>query len=527
MAKSFAYDRKTRSRTPAIVATLILLVLSLSAIFYYLHTLRLERESLEWSAKTPMLGENEPGLVFYNHHPNQFRQLLDEKDGGESVGARIAAAGFKVIKVYLADHESIDELATVSRKLHRQYGLKFLTVLLVAEFKAQRPEHMSEHSPFLDRVIPEFVSKLGKYPWIAIQLNNEDHFYLEHGPLAGRPLSIAMSEKEHYQYYDSIAGRIRSELKARAPKQEWNKPILFGQGLFIDFEQDWRLDLEQRLNLINQMVYIDALAINLYLQWPKMYPVVLALLSQHTDLPIVVGEFGKSRYDLSPELQFFFNNEVWWLLVKEMEAGRCKGAVLFAWDDKPAGGNTPGDYDGEKPFDRVYGIRTYLDQYRATLKKRYYQRLTRLLRPLAPSDYTVRESFFWKVSRTPERAVQYFTWYITQNEEAAAAQQAKKARMLRRGARLTAAEIKSWRALNYVGAALYFRSVVALYNDDFRSLAHSYRRLATEFPDAQIHDGGGGFWSPLKTLKTQIELVRDTISDSKSRSQLVQILRTP
>ena len=127
-----------------------------------------------------MLGEKEPGIAYYPQS-HGYSELLDIGKGGLGDAGKIAAAGFKVIRVYVGTVEEMQDLEHISWEIFKKYDLRTEAIF----FPFLRSLINQQPLP-LNLLVTEFIEHLGKYPWVMIQIGNEDNDYLKGGPSATR-----------------------------------------------------------------------------------------------------------------------------------------------------------------------------------------------------------------------------------------------------------------------------------------------------------------------------------------------------
>ncbi|MBZ0165329.1 MAG: hypothetical protein K8I00_00880, partial [Candidatus Omnitrophica bacterium] len=427
---------------------------------------------LFWSDRTPMLGEQQPGIAYYHSPDNSYLPLLDSTEGGQGEAARIVAAGFRVIKVYTTTEANILELERVSQRIYDQYGLRTVAIFspqINGAIVASQPRALWDAVNF-------YVEHLGRHPWIGIQLGNEDHYYLRGELLAGDN-GIPMTKAEYYGRYDQIAGAIRARLRLTARIPEADKPILLGQGVRVGHADNWRQEFDEVIGFVRGMRNIQGLAVNAYLDPPELYGPALQYLRQQTGLTVVVGEFGKSRRNLNPALQQNYNQAAWTAIRESMRAGHTAGAVLFSWSDKVPGDEAAGSTANFRLYDREFGIR-YEGPSGSPV---YYDQRVSVPQVIAPERYNTTDEMFWQAVHSPQVNKAYLVWYTQQLQGRAAEQQREKTAMIqslaaeRRG--MTDDQINHYHALNFMGEALYQLAVVALYEGNVAELERLYDQL--------------------------------------------------
>jgi|GEM_PF-6779013 len=471
-----------------------------------------QENPLRWSDGNVMLGEHEPGVAYSKDADRSYQKLLKED------ARRIAAAGFKVVKVYVSQIDDMRELELVAKGIYRNHGLKTLAVFVPPVSRS----HYERNDPALNQVIDAFVTHLARYPWAGIQLGNEENLYLAgDGALAGDEWRIPMAREAYYQYYDMLAGLIKDKL----PDSEKGKPVLLGQGAPVGFDQiDWLHDVQKNFRLIEAMKHIDGVAVNLYLNSPEMYDHAVSYWSQRFGKPLVIGEFGRSRHRSGYADQHRFNRDVWTVLTHQMRENRLGGAVVFAWNDKkePAAGTTAAYAD----YDRTFGIRNPLSEQDGP----YYGRSRAgEAGALLPAQYSLRDDVFWQAAGNPGINAGYFSWYAAQKMTDAKAQQNEKTAVLKQarqdGRILSDGDIQQWHDLNFAGAALYYQAVTALYNEDWPRLKVLYNTFYQNCSGAEVYYGEGSFWSPFEKLREEIRVVERTVVNDDTKHFLGELLK--
>ncbi len=476
-------------------------------------------QDLRWSDGTRMLGEEQPGIAYYHSPSNTYLPLLDESEGGQGEAARIFGAGFRVVKVYTTTRENMEELERVSQRIYEQYGLRTIAV-----FSPQINGALVADNPdVLQTAIADYVQLLGRHPWIGIQLGNEDHYYLRGELLAGDN-GIPMTKDQYYRRYDEIAGQIRTRLVAAAPGAEAAKPILLGQGVRIGHRDDWREQLDETINFVRGMQNISGLAVNAYLEPAESYGTVLTYLRQQTGMTIVVGEFGRSRRNLSPALQQTFNQRSWEAVLQAIRSGHAAGGILFAWSDKVPGDEAEGATENFRLYDREFGIR-YQGGINAPT---YFEQ--RVVAPVAipREQYNTLDGQFWRGVQFPRLNRNFLIWYTQQMQGIAARQQREKTALIESAAAedrlLTDDEVNQFHALNFMGEGLYHLAVLAIYEGNINEVERIYDQMYVYYSGAQMQFGPRNFWVPYRNITAQLELIRDTTSDEELRERLRLIL---
>jgi len=437
-----------------------------------------------------MLGEKEPGIAY--NPVRTYRELLDKEDGGAG-DAKIIAENFKVIRVYAGSLQEMEELSPITRKIYDEYGLK--TKVIFSPFYLNVIDKTDDTK--LNHAIDRFIETLGQYPWIIIQLGNEDHYYVQGGIFTSERDHIPLTLEEYYAYYDKVAGLIKEKLQGRT-----GKPIILGQGIHLG-DQGWQAGLEQTIGQIKRMRHIDAISINAYLGNPKMYEMLLRYLHQSLpNLPVVVGEFGWSQYLTTAEVQDKFNRETWSVIRQAIRKGEAAGGFLFAYNNKET---AVGNSVAFEPYDKRFGVS---DSLRKNTGIPYYDVKTNPI-VVAPSD---NPADFWAAANNPKFNKEFFQVFISKRRDSALEEANKKRMALEKAAQtnvlLTDGEIQKWGNLNFVGAAYLYLGVTALYENDLKSLEFYYTELLKHFSQAQMYFGPQTFWSPFQELQKQIELAR-------------------
>lgn len=470
---------------------------------------------LFWVDGSQMLGEQNPGIVYYNSPSNSYLALLDPEDGrgGQGEAARIKAAGFNVVKVYTTDLTNMRELEFVSRIVYRKYGLRFMAV-----FSPQiNGSLINENEQVVERYLNYYVQHLARHPWVSIQLGNEDHYYLNGELLAPGQSGIPMTLEEYYQRYDQIAASIKSQLARLANEQQRNKPILLGQGIRIGQDSDWRQRLDRSIAFINAMENIDGVTINAYMDPPELYGPVTQYISEGVRLPVVVGELGKSSLNIGADQQLQYNQRAWAVLQESMRQGHAAGAVLFAWNDKVEGDEAPGFSATFQAYDRKFGIQNSL------IDQPYFTQPAPHTIRIQQSEYNTSDNLFWRAVANPRLNRDFLVWYSQQLQENASRQQQTKTAVISelnpQGIIMTDDQINSYHDLNFMGEALYQLAVIALYDGDYNELERLYDQMYVYYPGAQMYYGPRSFWVPFDNIKAQIQMV-GSVSEPEVRERL-------
>ncbi len=473
----------------------------------------IQRQPLQWPDGSTMLGPERPGITYYNSPSHSFIPLLDIAEGGQGEAARMVAAGFRLIKVYTTGFQNIEEFERVSRRLHEQYGLKF-----VAVFSPQINGSILRSDAVLDRYIDQYMDHLGRHPWISIQLGNEDHQYLRGELLAPGSTGIPMTLEQYYARYDQIALRMQQRYAQLNPSETTPKPILLGQAIRIGKDDNWLASLEQTTQYVRQMRHISGLAINAYLDPPELYGPVLQYLHERTGMPIVVSEFGRSRVNITADRQLQYNQLAWRQMQASMRAGHASGAILFAWGDKARGDEAAGFSAAHQVYDREFGIRQSVGN------GLYFDQTPAQNNVIARSDYSTGDETFWRALGDPRANRDFLVWYSQQLQGPAAEQQRTKTIAIRqaeiRQTTLSDREINSYHALNFMGEALYQLAVIALYDGNLDELERIYDQMYVYYSGAQMYYGPRTFWMPFENIQSQMEIVREVTSDPAVRERL-------
>ena len=473
-------------------------------------------QPLRWGDRSVMLGEQQPGIAYYHSPTNTYVNLLDETEGGQGEAARIAAAGFRVIKVYTTDRDNILELERVSQRIFEQYGLRTIAILS----PQINGTILDTSQRTLWDTVNFYVDHLGKHPWIGIQLGNEDHYYLRGELLAGDG-GIPLTKAVYYARYDQIAGAIRARLRQTAEFTERDKPILLGQGVRIGHRDGWRQELDETVGFVRGMNNITGLAVNAYFEPAPLYGPALQYLRQQTGMTVVVGEFGRSRRHLTPALQQTFNQQAWSAIREAMRGGHAAGGILFSWTDKVAGDEAAGASANFRLYDREFGI-----GYDGT--SAYYEQTVAPVSTIPRDQFNTSDDMFWRAVHNPRLNRDYLVWYTQSLQGRAAEQQREKTELIRRAAAagrlLTDDEVNHFHDLNFVGEGLYQLAVTALYDGNIDEVERLYDQLYVYYSGAQMYYGPRNFWVPFRNLTAQMELIRDTTADEALRERLRLII---
>jgi protein-tyrosine-phosphatase len=463
---------------------------------------------LHYPDGTVMLGENEPGICY--NALGSYRMLLDESEGGRGEARDIVRKGFKVIKVYMSSMQQMAELAQVSEKIYKQYGIK-TTVIFSSRFLGLVNDHIA-----LDKALDEFVAKLAKYPWIIVQVGNEENFYIKNGFFVGEGQPMPFNKQQYYSYYGEVIKALKVKLRAVTPPSQKIKPILFSYGVNIDSEAmaDEMVDDMEYIRSMNP----DALAVNLYVSPVQAYGLVFRYLYKELPyIPLVAGEFGRSSHNALPGQQRLTNRGVWDELRK---SGVSAGGFLFSYHEKNANDASARYYDKnlgrvvDDPYDKKYGIRSD-----ATVSGRYYDHGGQGVRK--PNSNVFDQANFWLAAQEPGENMVYLENFVQARIKEARVQQSRKKQLLEERNKLNDQIRNSFESLNLSGAALQYMGMVYLYQGDWPRLKECVEKLR-ELSLAQIYYDKERFWSPWENLKIQIKIV----SKINSSAELKKIEKT-
>jgi len=228
--------------------------------------------------------EGDMHVVAYSNSLHSLYSPLDEESsGGSGHGARLAHMGFSAIRVYELPVDNIDDAKHVKEIFRRLYSNNGIKVLigdwagLHSQINFQDTNDIKKIQGHLGRLVAIY----GGEPWVlGWQIGNENNYHIRNGKLGHQ---IDLDAAEYYSLMDQFAGLVKAELG----KRHLTQFVALGQG-----------DLnEKEAALIAGMKNIDAVGINCYRGDSSSFDDLVTSAATVIPRPIYFAEVGKPASD--------------------------------------------------------------------------------------------------------------------------------------------------------------------------------------------------------------------------------------
>ncbi len=224
-----------------------------------------------------------------------YRALLDEDEGGLGHAKMLSRMGVRVIRLYELpinkslnvkdkDSKDIRELKYIFRRVHEQYGIRFIVGTYTGLY-----DNLNFHSEKDQRrVYVDTMRLVVTYylePWLlGWQIGNENNYYTRSQQRMPQKINLTLSE--YYQFMDNVAGAMRDALNGihgGLINPTAQQIIILGNGDLTEAEA----------KLIAKMRNIDGVGLNVYRDI-EGFERLLRLAHDAIPRPVIISEFGKA-----------------------------------------------------------------------------------------------------------------------------------------------------------------------------------------------------------------------------------------